>query len=236
MERELPAGHGGQAGAILQSGTRDVVADHIRIILADDHTLLREALREVLVTERDFRVVGEVGDGDAVVQLAASLRPDVVLLDVDMPGAHPTNTVDRLRSVSPRTAVIVLTMYDDPQLVRDMLHVGVSGYLHKSVGWRDLVAAVRSAARGQPQVAMLVSRETLISLDDRRQLLSAREQEVLALVAEAMSNRQIATRLSITEGTVKRHLRNIFGKLGAVSRMDAVNKYRAMTGGPGTGP
>jgi two-component system nitrate/nitrite response regulator NarL len=229
MERELPAGHGGQAGAILQSGTRDVVADHIRIILADDHTLLREALREVLVTERDFRVVGEVGDGDAVVQLAASLRPDVVLLDVDMPGAHPTNTVDRLRSVSPRTAVIVLTMYDDPQLVRDMLHVGVSGYLHKSVGWRDLVAAVRSAARGQPQVAMLVSRETLISL-------SAREQEVLALVAEAMSNRQIATRLSITEGTVKRHLRNIFGKLGAVSRMDAVNKYRAMTGGPGTGP
>ncbi|MBV2362905.1 response regulator [Streptomonospora nanhaiensis] len=201
----------------------------IRIVLADDHTLLREALREVLLTEGDFRIVGEAGDGESVVECVSRVRPDVVLLDVDMPRSSPVQTATRLQAVSPGTAVIVLTMYDEPQLVKDMLQVGISGYLHKGISRRDLIAAIHSAANGQQQVTMSVSRDTMVSVGSNSSgLLSEREQEVLSLVAVAMSNRQIAMRLSITEGTVKRHLRNIFGKLGAESRMDAVNKNKAV--------
>ncbi|KOX12433.1 response regulator transcription factor [Nocardiopsis sp. NRRL B-16309] len=200
----------------------------IRIVLADDHTLLREALREILLAEPDFTIVGEVGDGEAAVECVGRLRPDVVLLDVDMPHNPPVETVRRLLETSPRTSVIVLTMYDEPQLVKEMLQVGVSGYLHKGIGRRDLVAAIHRATREPRQVTMSVSRETIVSVGSNHSgPLSPREQEVLSLVAGALSNRQIATRLSITEGTVKRHLRNIFDKLGAESRMDAVNKVRA---------
>ncbi|RKS09656.1 LuxR family two component transcriptional regulator [Nocardiopsis sp. Huas11] len=200
----------------------------IRIVLADDHTLLREALREILLAEPDFAIVGEAGDGEAAVESVSRLAPDVVLLDVDMPRSQPVETARRLLRNSPRTSVIVLTMHDEPQLVKEMLQVGVSGYLHKGIGRRDLVAAIHQATREPRQVTMSVSRETIVSVGSNSTgPLSAREQEVLSLVAGALSNRQIATRLSITEGTVKRHLRNIFDKLGAESRMDAVNKVRA---------
>ncbi|MCP2164084.1 response regulator [Goodfellowiella coeruleoviolacea] len=199
--------------------------DVVGILIADDHTLLRESLRDVLLTEDDFRIVGEAGDGESLTALAARSRPDVVLMDIDMPRSQPAETVRRIQQVSPDTKVLILSMYDDPQLVQQMLRSGISGYLHKSISRQDLVAAIRSARNGGQRLVISVSRETLTQVNTIRPgLLSVREQEVLSLVATAMSNRQIAVRLSITEGTVKRHLRNIFGKLGAVSRIDAVNK------------
>jgi two-component system nitrate/nitrite response regulator NarL len=197
----------------------------IRVLIADDHRLLREIMREVLVNE-GFEVVGDAGDGPSVVSVAGRTHPDVILLDVEMPGHYPTDTLRRLKGVSPRSRVIVLTMHDEPQLVRQMLHAGVSAYLHKSVSRHDLAAAIRAAVQDDDRpVTISVTRTAAAEVGDMPSgPLSAREIEVLMLVAQAMSNRQIATRLSITEGTVKRHLRNVFTKLDATSRLDAVNK------------
>jgi len=178
------------------------------------------------------------------VAIARDTSPSVVLLDVEMPGHFPIDTVRRLRAVSPASRVIVLTMHDDPQLVRQMLQAGVSAYLHKSVSREDLVAAIRAAVReGDRQVTVTVTRPRGAGGDGEVGPLSQRELEVLTLVGQALSNRQIATRLSITEGTVKRHLRNVFSKLGAASRLDAVNRgvaaglvpARPGGGGPGHG-
>jgi two-component system nitrate/nitrite response regulator NarL len=195
------------------------------VLIVDDHRLLRETMREMLSVE-GLDVVGDTGDGATAVALARDTTPSVVLLDVEMPGHFPLETVRRLRAVSPLSRVIVLTMHDDPRLVRQMLQAGVSAYLHKSVSREDLVAAIRSAVReGDAPVTVTVTRP---GVADPAEIgpgpLSARELEVLTLVGQALSNRQIATRLTITEGTVKRHLRNVFAKLDATSRLDAVNR------------
>lgn len=199
-------------------------SDGVRILLADDHTLLREALRDVLLAEDDFRIVGEAGDAASVVRVAMRTRPHIVLLDIEMPGSQPADTVRELLAVSPDCQVIILSMYDDPWLVQQMLDIGIRGYLHKSVTRREVVTAIRDAVGDEQRVTVSVSHGVPGNEHSPTALLSLREFEVLTLVARAMSNRQIGARLSITEGTVKRHLRNIFGKLGAVSRIDAVNK------------
>ncbi len=207
-------------------------ASRTGILVADDHTLLREALCEILGTESDFRVVGAARDGEEAVSLAASLRPDVVLLDLEMPRTQPHATVERVMSAAPGCKVIILSMHDDPRLVGELLQAGIAAYLHKSVSRHDLVGAIRAARRDDLRVTLSVSRAAVPG-GSPGDLLSAREKEILGLVAQALSNRQIASRLSITEGTVKRHLRNIFAKLQAVSRIDAVNKASAsLMGGP----
>ncbi|OLT16515.1 hypothetical protein BJF78_13915 [Pseudonocardia sp. CNS-139] len=203
----------------------------VRILLADDHTLLREAMRELLGFESDFEVVGEAADGSEAVELAGRLRPDVVLLDVEMPQNVPTETVRGIRAASPHSRVIMLTMHDAPQLVRDMVESGVAGYLHKSIGRQALTAAIRGALEagtgGGRRLVMSVTHGALMADQTPSRLISPRERQILVLVAAAFSNRQIASRLSITEATVKRHLRNAFEKLGAVSRIDAVNRAAA---------
>jgi two-component system, NarL family, nitrate/nitrite response regulator NarL len=207
--------------------------ERVRILLADDHTLLREALRDLLTAEPDFHVVAEAGDGDSALSLAAQTRPDVVLLDVEMPGHRPVQTVRQLAALNPPPKVIILSMYDDPGLVRELLQIGVYGYLHKGVSRQDLVLAIRGVSRNRQRLTISVPWES--ATDDRPGALSSREQEVLSLVASALSNRQIAGRLAISEGTVKRHMRNIFAKLGAVSRLDAVNKAAATGTASGAG-
>lgn len=205
--------------------------DVVRILVADDHSLLREALCNLLGAEPGFEIVAQAGSGEAAVRLAAEHGPDVVLLDIEMPENNPSTTVRRLLGQDPELRIIVLSMYDDQHLVRELLSLGVSGYLHKSTGRETLVSAIREHGNGdRRRVTLSVSVD---SLDPRLAdqpgpgSLSARELQVLACVADALSNRQIASRLGITEGTVKRHLRNIFGKLNAVSRIDAVNKAAA---------
>jgi two-component system, NarL family, nitrate/nitrite response regulator NarL len=194
--------------------------DRIRIVIVDDHTLLREALGDVLRVEPDIAVVGQAGDAGEAVAVVRRTQPDIVLLDMEIPGGQPAEVTRRLAEASPHSRMIVLTMYDSPALVRDMLDLGVHGYLHKSVSRLDLAEAIRGVHHGE-RIVLSVSPEVK---DADPGVLSTREREVIALVAEALSNRQIAARLHITEGTVKRHLRNIFDKLGAVSRIDAVNK------------
>ena len=199
------------------------MTDTITILLADDHAILRETLRESLSVEPDSTVVADVGDGGRTVAVAAELRPDVVLLDIDMPGIPAALVVQRLREVAPRTRVIILSMYDSPDFVQEMVKLGVRGYLSKGVSRQHLVSVIRSAAGDGRSVLMAVASPAPVA-ETGPPLLSDRERDLLDLVAQAMSNRQVATSLGITEATVKRHLHNIFAKLGAVSRIDAVNK------------
>ncbi|HEY7142669.1 MAG TPA: response regulator transcription factor [Streptosporangiaceae bacterium] len=202
--------------------------DRITILLVDDHALVREGLREILETQQDLRVVGEAADSGATVALAAARQPDIILLDIEIPGGAVTTTVEQVRACSPGSRVIILSMYEGPQLVQALLAAGIRGYLLKSVHWQELVAAIRSVHADSDRVVLGVSRESLSYLGPGPSpgALSARELQVLDLVSQALSNGQIAARLQLTEATVKRHLRNIFAKLGAVSRLDAVNKAR----------
>jgi DNA-binding NarL/FixJ family response regulator len=202
--------------------------DQITILLVDDHTLVREGLREILETQEDLRIVGEAGDSASTVALAARTQPDIVLLDIEIPGDEATVTVSQIRTASPESRVIILSMYEGPQLVQALLAAGIRGYLLKSVHWQELAVAIRAVRADSDRIILGVSRESLRYAQQGPSLgtLSAREVEVLALVAQALSNGQIAARLGLTEATVKRHLRNIFLKLGAVSRLDAVNKAK----------
>jgi len=202
--------------------------DQITILIVDDHALVRQGVRRLLETQQDVRVVGEAGQADAAVALAAATEPDIVLLDVEIPGGEVTETVRRIGENSPRSRIIILSMHEGPDLVQATLAAGIRAYLLKSVHWQELVVAIRAVHADGDRVILGVSQESLQAARPRPEPgeLSDREREVLGLVGQALSNNQIASRLGLTEATVKRHLRNIFTKLGAVSRLDAVNKAK----------
>ncbi|KAA0020122.1 response regulator [Antrihabitans cavernicola] len=200
----------------------------IRILVADDHTMLREALCDLLRGEPDFEIVAEAGTGTTAIRLAGEHRPDVLLLDLEMPESNPPETVRRLLAQDPTLRIIILSMHDGQELVQQLVSLGVRGYLNKGAGRHTLVSAIRQSMDAGPQaITLSVSLSSLQQRADEPadpSTLSTREREVLALVAEALSNRQVAGRLGVTEATIKRHLRNIFTKLEAVSRIDAVNR------------
>ena len=206
----------------------------IRVLLADDQQLMREGLRVLLDLTPDIRVVGEAGDGAEAVERALALRPDVVLMDVRMPGLDGVAATRRLHKACPDVKVIILTTFDDDEYVFEGLRAGAVGYLLKDVPSEQLAEAIRAAARGeafiQPSVARKVVAEfaRLTEREHRRreqplvEPLSARELEVLALVAEGFSNREIGERLFITEGTVKNHVSSVLAKLGVRDRTQAI--------------
>jgi DNA-binding NarL/FixJ family response regulator len=197
----------------------------ITVVLVDDHVLMREGLREILETSPDIVVVGEAGDSANGVSLVGALQPQVLLLDVEIPGGDVTDTVAKVQKVSAKTEIIILSMYDGPHLVQRLLGMGIRGYLLKSVTRQELVSAVRNAIIDDGRVILSVSRRSFAQMPAQMiGALSPRELDVLELAAQALSNAQIAARLYLTEATIKRHLSNIFAKLGAVSRIDAVNK------------
>lgn len=208
------------------------VEEPIGVLIVDDHALLRDGLRELLETEPDIRVVASASNGAKAVSAAGAYQPDVTVLDVEIPGDDVRTTLSALLRAAPRTRVLILSVRDDPDTVQQLLSMGIRGYLLKSVSRNDFVSAVRGVYEDEQRTVLSISRDSMNRMSGREpELLSAREREIMALVAEAMSNHQIAHRLSITEGTVKRHLRNIFVKLGAVSRIDAVNKLSTPRGG-----
>ena len=207
----------------------------IRILLVDDQPLFREGLRTLLSVQPDFEVVGEAGNGAEALRLARSLRPAVVLMDLQMPVLDGVAATRRLRQEQPECRVIVLTTFDDDELVFDGLRAGAIGYLLKDAPSEKLGEAIRSAARGesflQPSVAAKVIAEfarltrkpeahpsTLI------EPLSEREREVLRLIANGSSNREIAGKLCLAEGTVKNHITNILAKLAVRDRTQAALK------------
>lgn len=208
-------------------------APMVRICLADDHTLIRDGLKEILSTAPGFAVVGEASTGTEAMALVTRLCPNVLLLDVEMPGPHVSEVVQQIARAVPETQVIILTMHDDPDMVCQLLEAGAAGYLLKTIVREELIAAVHSVARhSSDSVVLVVSRRTVEQLHRQKPhsskaQLTARELEVLGLVAEALSNGQVAARLFITEATVKRHLTNAYAKLNAVSRVDALRKAAA---------
>ncbi len=205
----------------------------IRVLLADDQQLMREGLRVLLDLTPDIRVVGEAGDGAEAVEQARQLSPDVVLMDVRMPHLDGVAATRRLHEACPEVKVIILTTFDDDEYVFEGLRAGAVGYLLKDVPSEQLVEAIRAAACGEAFIQPSVTRKVvaefarLTGREHRRaqpliEPLSARELEVLALIAEGLSNREIGERLFITAGTVKNHVSNILAKLSVRDRTQAL--------------
>ena len=209
----------------------------IKILLVDDQPLFREGLRTLLSVQPDFEVVGEAGNGEEAISLAHKLLPSVVLMDLQMPVLDGVAATRRLHRELPDCRVIVLTTFDDDEMVFDGLRAGAIGYLLKDAPSEKLGEAIRSAARGesflQPSVAAKVvaefARLTSKPAMNARALvepLSDRELEILSLIADGASNREIAGTLFLAEGTVKNHVTNILGKLGVRDRTQAALKAR----------
>jgi DNA-binding NarL/FixJ family response regulator len=201
-------------------------AEPTTILIVDDHAVVREGLCRLLTAYDDMRVVGEAGDLASAAALAAREHPGVILLDIGIPDGDGGTAVRRLRASSPASSVLIVSRREGPELVQAALAAGARGYLPMNIQGQELVVAIRAVLADPDRIVLGVSRASLAYGGDTPgpETLSEREREVLALVGQALSNRQIASRLSLTEATVKRHLRNIFVKLGAVSRIDAVNK------------
>jgi len=205
----------------------------IRIVLADDHPVVRGGLRALLGTIADFEVVGEAADGDAAVRETQLLRPDLVLMDVRMPGLGGVEATRRIREVAPETAVLVLTMYDDDATVLTAMQAGARGYLLKGAEQDEIVRAIRAVAVGEaifgPEVARLVI-EHFASGDGSARAafpqLTDREREVLELIASGRGNATIAHDLTLSLKTVRNHVSNIFTKLQVSDRAAAIVKAR----------
>jgi DNA-binding NarL/FixJ family response regulator len=202
----------------------------IKVLLVDDHTMFRQGLREMLSTDEGVLVVGEAENGSEAIALADREEPDVVILDVEMPGISAADTLEALLALSPAPKVLIVSMYDSPRLVRDLLGRGAGGYLVKSASLEELLGAVHRAARAphgsqDKDVILAVPRSVLEKAggaDERR--LSGREQEILLMAARGLSNRRISDSLHISEATVKRHLANVYEKMGVGSRGEASQK------------
>jgi len=199
-----------------------------RLMLVDDHDVLREGLKFMLRAEPDLAVVAEAGDGsEALEKLEASL-PDVVLLDVKMPDLGGLETLRRIRERWPELPVLILTMYDDPEYVEQALQAGASGYVLKNITPKELVRAVRAVSEGRGYLQAEITRPVLERFARIAPMLvstphlSPRELDVLRLLAEGRTNRQMAADLGLAEATVKGYLRDLFEKLGASDRAHAV--------------
>ena len=190
------------------------------MLLADDHAMFRQGVKEMLITDEGIEVVGEAENGKEAVALAERLEPDVVLLDVEMPVMGAREAMERILENPSSPRVIIVTMHDDPGLVRELIGLGASAYLVKSATIEELHTAVHTAA-SSPASNVVIPPETLEN-SAKADGLSGRELEVLLMVARGMSNQQIANSLYLSEATVKRHLANIYPRIGVSSRGEAV--------------
>jgi DNA-binding NarL/FixJ family response regulator len=208
-------------------GEGRVTDSRIRVLLADDHAMFRQGIKEMLSTDEEIEVVGEAEDGREAVALAEKLGPDVVLLDVEMPVMGARQAMERMLENSPPPKVVIVTMYDDPRLVRELIGLGAVAYLVKSATMEELLAAVHTAANspvGPEEDVVMVAPPKAFRKTVEADGLSERELEVLLMVARGMSNHQIAVSLHLSEATVKRHLANIYPRIGVSSRGEAVRK------------
>lgn len=197
----------------------------IRVLLADDHTVVRKGIREVLCEEPDMDVVGEARNGEEAIDLALALQPDVVVMDIAMPVLSGVEATRQIRAQAPQVRILVLTAYDDDPYIDALLDAGATSYVLKTAESRDIVRAVRSTAVGQPALdpavaARLITRATRPAANS--DTLTERELAVLHLAARGLTNKQIGGDLGISDRTVQNHLANTFAKLGVSSRTEAV--------------
>jgi len=197
----------------------------IRLLIVDDHPVVRTGLRGMFETDAGFDVVGEAGDGAEAADRVAELRPDVVLMDLQMPGVDGVEGIRRIRAMPGAPPVLVLTVYDSDAQILRAIEAGASGYLLKDASREELFGAVRSVAAGGSPLAPAVAARLMPRLGPQRgaaEPLSSRELEVVRHVAQGRSNKEIAHELRISEATVKTHLVHAFEKLGVADRTSAV--------------
>jgi DNA-binding NarL/FixJ family response regulator len=205
----------------------------IRVIIAEDHAVVREGTRELIEREPDIEVVGEAVNGAQAVALVEKLSPDVAIVDISMPVMTGIEATTRIKAVRPFTAVLILTGYDDDRYVFALLKAGAAGYLLKDVPSAEVVRAIRAVYAGEPVLHPAIARKLLarfaaedtvpeVAATEKKLHLTARELEVLRLAARGMTNNQIAERLYFSSRTVQVHMTHIFAKLGVGSRTEAV--------------
>jgi DNA-binding NarL/FixJ family response regulator len=209
--------------------------EEIRLVLADDHAVVRSGTRELLEQQPDLKIVGEASDGEEAVRLAHELKPDVLVMDVRMPRMSGVEATRRIKAECPEVKVLVLTAHDDDEYVFALLQAGANGYLLKTAEIEELVRAIRTVAAGQPALAPEVTGKVVAQFTSGKSLpdmlaetpdnydgLTERELSILQLVGKGMSNKQIGKKLFISDRTVQAHLSNIFSKLSVNSRTEAV--------------
>jgi two-component system, NarL family, response regulator YdfI len=202
----------------------------IKIIIADDHLIIRQGLRLILETENDFELIGEASDGAEALSLCKKLKPDVVLMDLRMPNMDGLTAIEKLRADQPNIAVVILTTFNEDELMLRGLQAGARGYLLKDTDRATLFNTIRAAARGEtllkPEIMARVlsqaNRSTAESKSSEPSNLTDRELEVLKAVAQGERSKEIAIHLGISERTVKAHLASIYNKLGVDSRAAAI--------------
>ena len=203
----------------------------IKVLLAEDHVIVREGTRDLIQREPDMEVVGEAGDGEEAIDLTNKLHPDVVIMDIAMPRLNGIEATKQIKALHPAISVLILTAYDNDQYIFAILEAGAAGYLLKNVRGRELVDAIRAVYAGESVLYPTVARRVIsqlvspVSGATGAQIiepLSEREMEVLKLAAKGISNKDIAEHLSLSPRTVQAHLGNIFNKLGVGSRTEAV--------------
>jgi DNA-binding NarL/FixJ family response regulator len=194
----------------------------IRVLLAEDHAVVRAGLEELLEGSDDIEVVGSAADGPDAVALVAELQPTVVLCDLSMPGFDGIEATSRILEQSPETRVVILTAFSDPDRIRGALDAGAVGYLLKDADPEELFGAVRAAARGESPLAPKAASVVLADRAERHSVeLTPRERDVLGLLASGLPNKRIALRLEISEKTVKAHLTRVFERIGVTDRTQA---------------
>jgi len=229
QQRSVSEQHEPREGAYEASG--EAVGEGggtIKVLLADDHALVREGTRRLLEAEPDIRVVAEAGDGAEAVAQAEQTRPDVVIMDIAMPGVSGLEATRQIKVRQPGVAVLALTAYDDEQYVLALLDAGAAGFLLKDVRGNELAAAIRAVHRGESVLQPRIAQRALMRAISRRSPipspppLSDREMEVLREAARGLPNKDIARRLNLSVRTIHTHLGNAFNKLGVGSRTEAV--------------
>jgi two-component system, NarL family, response regulator LiaR len=213
----------------------------IRVLLADDHILLRQGTAELLRNEQDIEIAGEANNGEEAVQLAKSLRPDIIIMDIRMPALSGVEATRQIHTEMPDIQILILTAYEDEQYIFSLLQAGASGYLLKTAPIGDLVRAIHQVCNGESPLAPSIARKVVARFSDSSAKpiprpaeeadevpevdpLTAREVEILQFLARGSSNRDIADALFISERTVQAHMTNIFAKMHVSSRLEAVLK------------